>query len=298
MEPGVGAEHAKFQPPDIKLRAALKPESPYVAGPEGNSAEGQVQTAFNGACKASKIRSRITAPVNRIFLGAGPGASGPYEGLIFPKFLLSGLVCGLIVQQGIQVMHVPAVGTCILKKCRGGFPKVNLDDIHALPEQGFYQFFLIPVNCLRIGEVNKSVRKLKVTVRISGKISVGSRLVINLIGGLSPFNIGKLPERQLISVLVEFFNHLLYLWEFFLVKLPVTHPVFRKPVRINMYDVTWKPAASHLSGHPLHFFPGAVTDFTHPDAEGPFGRHRRQSCQPVIRRNNVLYRVPCHQKII
>src|SRR5690606_906680 len=130
-------------------------EATHVVAPEAETTEAKAQARPERAEHATIVGFGVTAPVQGIALGTGPGAACPDQAVTMRAF--GDLGRSTMVAQWVQVVLVPACLAGVVQPAqRGALSEIHLDRGHSQLEQAS-ELLLIPGDAFRVRKIEHGI---------------------------------------------------------------------------------------------------------------------------------------------
>ena len=211
MVAGVRGKESELGPALVDVGGGLILEAGDVMAPVTESAHTEGEAGPQTFSHGGVVGGAVPAPVDRIALSAHRRRAGEEDGLVGPLHLDQEVIDGLVVQEGVIVVHLDRVGTVVIDDALGGdaFAEVGLEAVHALVQQ-VPELTLVPGRRLGVGEVDDGHACLPLVPLPD--LAVGALDEVPLLGPfLEEFgflgNVGVDPGTDLEALLVEAGQH-------------------------------------------------------------------------------------------
>ena len=174
--------------------------------------------------------------------------------------------------------------------------KVGLDAGNAHFEQRFQELVLIPIDSLRVSEIDGA------GIVEGREIGSAARRGVFCFRGLTDVTIGlgffqllstlghirQLPQGHLETILLEMLDETLGVWKTLRIELPLAEPVGAEPTRIEVDDIAGIMLFAKTVAYLIDLVGREIGHATHPNAKRPKRRHLRETRQHAIAAQNLL----------
>ena len=248
MQPAVRREQAEGAPTLVDGRRGRQLKAAHVMAPEAEAGEREREAAAEDLGHRLKGGGAVAAPVDGELLAAGRGGAGEDDGLALAELLLEHVEDGLVVEIGVEVVHLERIGAVVIDDVGGdALAEVGLEAVNAHVDQGT-ELVAVPAAGFRISEVHQphtglpAVPLEDVAVGTHEQVAAGHTLVEH---GGALGHVGIDPDADLEATGLEAGEHGRRVGEDGLIPLKVDPLEVLHPVAVEVEDVEWNLPVGH-----------------------------------------------------